>query len=300
VQVHISRKKKRLAMDKTRKKGFSLLELLVTLGIISILISLTLPAIQAAREAGRKALCSNNLRQIGLAIHNYESAHRQIPFVKNRIGAKEVGWGYGILPYLEQQAFFNEVSNGSFQDRTISVLKCPTSPENGGNVAFSSYHPPLGMHQAFVDYIASNPSSGMVIGTEVKGVFSENIRKFADISDGLSNTLLIVEADGAPTYWHKRHIDTGSVVGASSLDPESAFMICGVDYNTGNSPGSIWGGLTNGNRMYSDLKKEIYSFHSNQFLTLRVDGSVHHISFHTYTPIIMGLVGINDGLSTNE
>jgi prepilin-type N-terminal cleavage/methylation domain-containing protein/prepilin-type processing-associated H-X9-DG protein len=90
---------------KCQKQGFTLIELLVVIAIIAVLIALLLPAVQSAREAARRAQCINNLKQIGLAVHNYESAQGSFP--PGEKGCCWGTWGVFILPYLEQQALYN-------------------------------------------------------------------------------------------------------------------------------------------------------------------------------------------------
>ena len=109
---------------KLRSRGFTLVELLVVIAIIGILVSLLLPAVQAAREAARRLQCSNNLKQIGLGIHNYESTYRRIPW-----GAKG-GWGLSwttdILGYVEQTALADKVPYGEPGGATGGLpRKCP-------------------------------------------------------------------------------------------------------------------------------------------------------------------------------
>ena len=87
------------------RRGFTLIELLVVIAIIAVLIALLLPAVQAAREAARRAQCINNLKQIGLAMHNYESSNGSFP-----PGEKGCCWGTWhvfILPFVEQSALYN-------------------------------------------------------------------------------------------------------------------------------------------------------------------------------------------------
>lgn len=99
-------------------KAFSLVELLVVIAIIGILVALLLPAVQAAREAARRTHCINNLHQIGLAMHNYESSHGSLPpggvmegpccHTKSR-----TNWAIEILPFLEEQGLYNKYDRGA-------------------------------------------------------------------------------------------------------------------------------------------------------------------------------------------
>ncbi|QDT14591.1 DUF1559 domain-containing protein [Alienimonas californiensis] len=90
-----------------RRSGFTLIELLVVIAIIAILVSLLLPAVQQAREAARRSQCQNNLKNIGLAMHNYQSTHKKFPFAWNSHGT---GWSAMILPQLDQQAIYDTLT----------------------------------------------------------------------------------------------------------------------------------------------------------------------------------------------
>ncbi|MCA9134000.1 MAG: DUF1559 domain-containing protein, partial [Planctomycetales bacterium] len=107
-----------------RMSGFTLVELLVVIAIIGVLVGLLLPAVQAAREAARRMQCSNNLKQQGLALHNYHDAFRSFPIgvsyslnsvvaVRHEYCAGSTNWRLSILPFLEQSNAFNAVSFSS-------------------------------------------------------------------------------------------------------------------------------------------------------------------------------------------
>ncbi|MDQ3331585.1 MAG: DUF1559 domain-containing protein, partial [Planctomycetota bacterium] len=106
------------------RRGFTLIELLVVIAIIAVLIALLLPAVQQAREAARRAQCQNNLKQIGLALHNYHDVSNQFPmaFIRASTVANTEGWGWGamILPQLEQGNLFDRL--GVTQYRLTDVL----------------------------------------------------------------------------------------------------------------------------------------------------------------------------------
>jgi prepilin-type N-terminal cleavage/methylation domain-containing protein len=127
-------------MEAHRKsdRGFTLVELLVVIAIIGILIALLLPAVQAAREAARRAQCTNNLKQLGLAVHNYHSAVRCVPFASAYIVARTGTWLAFILPYLEQQSLYNrfdfklDMKDAANQEAVTTVVTgyiCPSDPQ---------------------------------------------------------------------------------------------------------------------------------------------------------------------------
>jgi len=195
-------------MPRTRPRtGFTLIELLVVIAIIAVLIALLLPAVQAAREAARRSQCVNNLKQIGLALHNYHSALNSFPLGSSLqpydIGAGTEGWSSWsahalMLPYMEQTAIYNAINfsygpgregstygylcNTTSYNAVINSLLCP-SDGNAGSANINNYHGSMGTSM----YSTSNADTTGVFGYQQKYTI-------ADVRDGTSNTVAFSEA----------------------------------------------------------------------------------------------------------
>ena len=123
-----------------RSRGFTLIELLVVIAIIAILVALLLPAVQQAREAARRNSCKNNLKQLGLAMHNYHDTHKVFPYASTYGINSRHTWVEFIFPFVEQSALydqinFNEQNNNAasgnkalFENKFFPFLQCPTNP----------------------------------------------------------------------------------------------------------------------------------------------------------------------------
>jgi len=201
-------------------RGFTLVELLVVIAIIGVLVALLLPAVQAAREAARRSSCSNKMKQIGLAMHNYHDNYLRMPISYGTCaGAKRWGWIPMILPFVEEENIYNDLnfSQASWQGNNLQYLKqvhdgfvCPSNPlsdeirqeENFGagfEISQTDYSACIG------DYVNSSgvgqtPAFGNVgCGNEVRGVIGRwgKSAKFRDITDGTANTFLVGEGVGA-------------------------------------------------------------------------------------------------------
>ncbi len=185
-----------------RVPGFTLVELLVVISIIGMLVGLLLPAVQMARESARRMSCSNNLKNIGIAIHNFADAHRAMPLGSDRMSGTEHAWSTRILPYLEQAALFQRFDfqkpwnqpgeNAQASLSNLSVYRCPSSvlefdgkQDYGGIIGTTLTLLPLG----------DGPSEAFGCGAMV--ISSPSQRRMLNlgaITDGLSSTICIAES----------------------------------------------------------------------------------------------------------
>ena len=207
---------------RSNDRGFTLIELLVVIAIIAILVGLLLPAVQQAREAARKTQCKNNLKQIGLALQNYHDTFETLPMGYCAAlpwvdGATDTdnGWGWSamILPQLDQAPLYNQFNFGQpIQNFTaiqtqVPAYICPSDLIPAGPItitnalgttltaaAVSSYAAVCGGDESdtALGYIPA--TSTATVGTTSLGAFSRNSSvRFADITDGMTQTILVSE-----------------------------------------------------------------------------------------------------------
>ena len=189
-----------------RHRGFTLVELLVVIAIIGILIALLLPAVQAAREAARRAECSNKLKQLGLALHNYHDSNKAFPSTPganfhSATIENWMRWGgiASLLPYLEQNAIYDQIdfnlnwnqgTNGTVvrRIRIDGALTCPSDP--GSSVRYTTDMGPCSY------CFSRGPCSHWDRGAGREAGFSDGEfwPTFAQITDGSSNTIAMAEA----------------------------------------------------------------------------------------------------------
>jgi prepilin-type N-terminal cleavage/methylation domain-containing protein/prepilin-type processing-associated H-X9-DG protein len=197
----------------TGHPAFTLVELLVVIAIIAILIGLLLPAVQKVREAASRAKCQNNLKQIGLALHNHHDTRGSFPagYLWTPVTPDDPeqtapGWGWAaqLLPYIEQDNLYKQINlslpvehPGHVAVRTqgLSLYTCPSDPKTGLFTVSSASNAPLA--DAATNSYAACYGAGGEIGEEPgtgNGLFFRNSRvRFGDVTDGSSNTIAIGE-----------------------------------------------------------------------------------------------------------
>jgi len=203
-------------MRRPRPRGFTLIELLVVIAIIAVLIALLLPAVQSAREAARRIQCTNNLKQMGLALHNYISAVGALPMTLTIAGTGSTvtwtnSWGAHarVLPFSEQGNLFNNCNfaidmqtpqNSTALAVVIPFLICPSEAKSSIRVTSDG----LNYGIANYAYIGGDWFVWGGIANPVKNrvAFGVNMsRSLAEFTDGTSNTLFMSEGKGFMTYY---------------------------------------------------------------------------------------------------
>jgi len=294
---------------KTSRSAFTLVELLVVIAIIGVLVALLLPAVQAAREAARRTQCANNLKQMGLAAHNFHDTHNKLPSSIRPGGlttAPRIAGLTLLLPYLEARNSYDKYDqtknwfdpvNLPVTSLTIPSFNCPSTaadkkrldgvPENSpwtGVVATTDYSPTIGVDQRLV-------ASGLVDFADTGMLPKNGEPRFADVTDGLTNTLMYAESAGRPTVFRKGLKKYGNLpndrlnAGGWSR-PASDFSLDGSSYDGVTFPGPCAVNCTNGEAVGSSFPHayygtegtaEAFSFHPGGINVAMGDGSVRLI-----------------------
>ena len=265
-----------------RLRGFTLVELLVVIAIIAILVLLLLPAVNSAREAARLTSCKNNLRQLGVAMHSYESAFRSLPpgySYRANPNGNELGhsWGAYLLPFVEEDNLHTQIDftkpvydevNTIARETRLNVFLCPTD-----SVSHRSFVIMGDDRFAMASYAANfGPPDLDETQEKNEGVFSRNSRtQTRHIVDGMSKTLMVGERQNGPFRLagsHGTHFEYETTWAAAVRDIDDPTDDHGhmVLFQTGHTP----------NHPRSD-DRDVSAPHRGVAQFVFCDGSVHAI-----------------------
>jgi prepilin-type processing-associated H-X9-DG protein/prepilin-type N-terminal cleavage/methylation domain-containing protein len=290
---------------RSRRKAFTLIELLVVVTLVLLLVGLLLPTVQQARGAAARTACANNLRQLGLALCEEESARGGFPpgsVTRPRIH----GWVPYVLSYLDEDSLAKqyhwEVSwdsepNDPVVTAGLPVIVCPAAPT--GRAGYT--RPGLGLPRAVGDYSAINDvatdlsqlSQGVPADPDGLGVLRRNLRTpVSEITDGTSNTLMVTESAGRPQLWHTgRLVKGGKAPNSAWANPQRQIRLTGSTPDGLSTPGPCALNCTNDG--------EVYSFHPGGANGLFADGSVRFLHAGMSLNILAALVSRAGGETTS-
>lgn len=307
------------------RRGFTLIELLVVIAIIAILIGLLLPAVQKVRAAAARMKCQSNMKQLALALHMYYDGNNKlpIPFTTSTAAGGYTyysqNWQMDIFPYIEQAnlrtGWNSSLANNDSPNRTlmangVPILKCPSAPgglvetfNQANNTFYGNPDSALVLYQAGVsDYFCSSNSQAFSTSAipPVSGMMPylspPTASTFGQVSDGLSNTVLLVEMGGGPVrYLSRQRTPSGERSHFHGNWGENNRL----SLRKFNDAGTISGG---GNCVVncSNVGSNLYSFHDGGSNAAFGDGSVRMINENIDSLNLHYLIGRDDGQTVTE
>jgi prepilin-type N-terminal cleavage/methylation domain-containing protein len=317
--------------------GFTLVELLVVIAIIGILVALLLPAVQMAREASRRSSCSNNLKQIGLALQNYHDTYSRFPigviYQRPDGSAYHHTWLTRILPFMEQGNLYNSVDftqkawGQAIVGKKVPNLLCPSDggyedPSETHGIAITNYSGSEGYHW----WPTANLNPGGIGQGDYSGLFAiTRNMKFSSVNDGTSNTVVVAETDSYGYKWGAFNTSGSGKrrVGAGEAVFRSAFVYTGYAGQINNeSGGSVKKPDDSGNASSGGWFRAAPHSFSPTYLTAwgidtewpgagsnhaggicqatRADGSVGSISKTIAWPTWVAVNGVADGSTASD
>jgi prepilin-type N-terminal cleavage/methylation domain-containing protein/prepilin-type processing-associated H-X9-DG protein len=313
-------------VHKKRRSGFTLIEMLVVIAIIGILVALLLPAVQLAREASRRSSCSNNLKQIGLAVYAFENTKKYLPASARPPGltsAPRIAGLTLLLPYLDQPTLHAQydftknwsdetvypppvgpgspkLNNFQVVNTKVPVLLCPSSPNPDRLDGLPELSPWVQRVASPTDYsptigVDRRLETALLVDWAGDGMLPKNKKsRFADVTDGLTNTIMYAESAGRPfLYRNGRLVDSDTVNvarvnGGGWCRPASDFSVDGFSADGLTATGEYVINIINGENAAgvafplpyygSEGTGEVYAFHPGGANVLFGDGAVKFMS----------------------
>jgi len=288
------------------REGFTLVELLVVIAIIGTLVGLLLPAVQSARESARRTQCRSNLRQLGLAVMNYETAKRAMPPRRTMTTGSVRGWGPTILPYFEEAALqakyrfdknFYDPLNAEVLQTGLPIFMCPSAPNPRMVTVIQGGVTSQGVAG---DYFGTNSFSSTKYGvTSLSGNNqitalddTPRVRQLKQITDGLGKTMLFTEQAGRADYYilRSKQATNAGLSQATAWGSWPSYQVFQVQIFGGDGVTKDGSGLCVIN---CNNSQGVYSFHPGSTDAVFVDASVRTLGEDLDPNILIGTVTIN-------